>query len=50
MSDLFDELRRLITPQRLLHDPRALGEGVRVCVIDSGIERSLLQAKHGARR
>jgi subtilisin family serine protease len=48
MSELFDELRRLITPERLLHDPRASGEGVRVCVIDSGMERAVLQAKHGA--
>ncbi|HZZ82429.1 MAG TPA: S8 family serine peptidase [Gemmataceae bacterium] len=47
MSDVFDELRRLITPARLLHDPRATGEGVRVCVIDSGVERSVLQAKFG---
>src|SRR5262249_10879005 len=30
------------------HDPRATGEGVAVCVIDSGIERAALQAKFGA--
>ena|ERR1019366_3126497 len=48
MSDVFDELRALMTPQRLLHDPRANGEGVAVCVIDSGIERAVLEAKHGS--
>src|SRR5262245_84687 len=46
MSDVFDELFRLITPERLLHDPRASGTGVRVCLIDSGIERSVLEATH----
>lgn len=47
MSDVFDELRRLITPERLLHDPRATGAGVAVCVIDSGVERAALEAKFG---
>ncbi len=47
MSDVFDELSRLISRQRLLDDPRADGRGVRVCVIDSGIERSTLEAKYG---
>jgi subtilisin len=47
MSDLFDELFTLITPERLLHDPRASGAGVSVCVIDSGVERSVLEAKYG---
>src|ERR1700722_7576941 len=47
MSDLFDDLRALITPERLLHDARATGAGIAVCVIDSGIERALLEAKHG---
>ena len=41
--DLFDELFALLTPARLLHDPRATGEGIRVGVIDSGIERDLLE-------
>ncbi len=35
----------LLTPERLLHDPRATGEGVTVCVIDSGVERRLLEEK-----
>src|ERR1051325_2871801 len=47
MADVFDELQALITPERLLHDPRASGEGVSVCVLDSGIERAVLDAKFG---
>lgn len=43
--DLFDEIFARLTPERLLHDPRATGEGIRVCVIDSGIERSILEEK-----
>jgi hypothetical protein len=34
-----------LTPDRLLRDPRATGEGVRVCVVDSGVERALLEEK-----
>jgi hypothetical protein len=49
MSDVFDEVMTLLTPARLLHDPRATGEGVRVGVIDSGIERGLLEEKFRAR-
>jgi subtilisin family serine protease len=49
MSDVFDELRALITPERLLRDPRANGAGISVCVIDSGIERSVLEEKYRQR-
>jgi hypothetical protein len=45
MSDVFNEIMALLTPERLLRDPRATGEGVSVCVIDSGVERSLLEEK-----
>jgi subtilisin family serine protease len=45
--DVFDELLALLTPERLLHDPRANGEGVSVCVIDSGVERNVLLEKYG---
>src|SRR5436190_2819229 len=45
MSSVFDELLTLITSERLLHDPRASGEGIPVCVIDSGVERSVLEEK-----
>jgi hypothetical protein len=44
--DVFAELARLLTPQRLLLDPRANGEGVRVAVLDSGVERTLLEEKY----
>jgi hypothetical protein len=43
--DVFEEVFRLLTPDRLLHDPRATGEGVTVCVVDSGVERDLLESK-----
>jgi subtilisin family serine protease len=46
---VFDELFALLTPQRVLLDPRATGEGVRVGILDSGVERSVLAAKHQAR-
>ena len=42
-SDVFDEIRALLTPERLLRDPRATGEGVSVCVLDSGVERATLE-------
>ncbi len=44
MSDVFDELFKLMTAERLLS---AQGEGVSVCVIDSGMERAVLEAKFG---
>jgi subtilisin len=45
MADLFDELCALCTPERLLHDPRATGEGVSVCLLDSGVDSAVLSAK-----
>jgi subtilisin len=45
MADVFDELFALCTPQRLLHDPRATGEGIAVCILDSGVEQAVLQEK-----
>jgi hypothetical protein len=48
MSDVFHELFALLTPDRLLRDPRATGAGVRVCVIDSGVEQAALEAKFGS--
>jgi subtilisin len=45
MSDVFDDVLALLTPERLLRDPRATGEGVAVCVIDSGVERVVLEEK-----
>jgi subtilisin len=43
--DVFDEVLALLTPERLLRDPRATGEGITVCVIDSGVERLLLEQR-----
>jgi subtilisin family serine protease len=44
LADLFDELFTLLTPERLLHDPQASGEGVRIAVVDTGIEQSVIEA------
>lgn len=43
---VFDEIFERLSPDRLLRDARATGEGVAVAVIDSGVERDLLRAKH----
>src|SRR5438874_399658 len=45
MPDVFDQLLTLLHPDRILRDPRATGEGVRVAVIDSGVERAVLEKK-----
>lgn len=44
-DDVFADVFALLTPRRLLHHPRATGEGVSVCVLDSGVERALLEEK-----
>lgn len=43
---LRDDVLKLLDPQRILRDPRADGEGVVVCVLDSGIEEAVLRARH----
>jgi subtilisin len=43
LGDLFADLFALLSPQRLLHHPCATGEGVSVCILDSGVERALLE-------
>jgi subtilisin len=43
--NVFDDIFALLTPERLLRDPQANGEGVAVCVIDSGVERAVLEDK-----
>src|SRR5438552_920065 len=48
-DDVFDEVFALLTPERLLRDPRATGEGITVCVLDSGVDRSVLQERSLAR-
>jgi subtilisin len=42
---IFDELFAIFTPERLLGDPAATGEGIAVGVIDSGVERTLLEER-----
>lgn len=42
---VFDDLFALLAPDRILRDPRATGDGVAVAVIDSGVERALLEDK-----
>lgn len=46
---VFDEIFARLTPDRILQDPRATGEGVSVAVIDSGVERAVLADKFGSR-
>jgi hypothetical protein len=45
---VFDQLFALLTPDSILRDPRATGEGVAVAVIDSGVERAVLEDKFRA--
>jgi subtilisin family serine protease len=40
-----DDLIALATPDRILHHPQADGRGVSVCVMDSGVERNVLEAR-----
>ena len=47
--DVFDEVFALLTPERLLRDPRATGEGIKVCVIDSGVDQQVLQKRFADR-
>ena len=44
-ATIFDQIFALLTPERLLQDPRATGEGVSVALIDSGVDREILQFK-----
>jgi hypothetical protein len=46
---VFEEIHKLLTPEALLGDPRATGEGVAVAVLDSGIEEATLQSKFRSR-
>lgn len=48
-GDVFDQLLALLRPERLLLDPRATGAGVRVAVVDSGVDRERLRARGQAR-
>lgn len=47
-GDVFDEIFRVLRPERVLGDPRATGEGVRVAILDSGVDREQLVRKFRA--
>jgi subtilisin len=47
-ATVFDEIFTLLTPERLLGDPRATGRGVSLAIIDSGVERDTLYQKHAS--
>jgi len=47
--ETFDDLLARFDPKRWLQDPRATGAGIRVAVIDSGIERSVLEDRFAQR-
>lgn len=49
MSNPFDELRYLLTPERFLRDPRATGAGVRVALLDSGVQEDVLARRQRER-
>lgn len=44
-NTVFDTIMNLVTPDQILSDPRATGEGISIAVIDSGVERDLLASK-----
>ncbi|MFQ3650169.1 MAG: peptidase M1, partial [Gemmataceae bacterium] len=43
---IFAELRALLRPERLLADPDADGRGVRLCVVDTGVQVAALRERH----
>lgn len=40
---VFDQIFSLLAPEKILQDPRATGEGVSIALIDSGIDREILE-------
>jgi subtilisin family serine protease len=46
---VFEEALALFTPARLLANPHATGEGVRVALIDTGVDRKVIEARCRAR-
>jgi subtilisin len=50
LMTVFDEIFAKLTPDRIFKDPRATGDGVSVAIIDSGVERSILETKFQAKQ
>ncbi len=48
-GDVFEEALALFTPARLLTNPLATGEGVRVALVDTGVDRKIIEARSRAR-
>jgi subtilisin len=48
-GDVFEDAMALFTPARLLANPRATGEGVRIALVDTGVERKIIEARCRAR-
>lgn len=46
---VLDELFGLLSPERLLRDPLATGQGISVCIVDSGVESSVVEGRSRAR-
>ena len=44
-ATVFDEIFARLSPDRILRDSRATGDGVAVAIIDSGVERATLEEK-----
>lgn len=44
-NNVFDDLIAMLTPDRLLRNKRTTGEGVRIALIDSGVERAVIEAR-----
>jgi subtilisin family serine protease len=43
---VFEEFFALLRPERLLADPAADGRGVRVCLVDTGVQTAVVQQRH----
>lgn len=44
-DDFFEQLFALVSPENLLDNPRANGAGIKVCILDSGVERSVVEER-----
>ena len=49
MPDAFDDILALVRPERLLRDPRATGQGVRVAILDTGAYGAVMASNYNRR-